>query len=236
MQFLKRLLLLFVISLVSCNNSAGNFYTKTNPFIPLDNAEILNDSIPWGAFNNTYDLAIGFPFTIFDKTFDSLHLETTGRIVFDDEHQYFADAFSEISMQDAGFNSHVSMSPIRYKNQISKDDNILIIEFENASFASDTLSRITFQIKLHEKSGDFELHMGPNTISDFSKAFQNGPHSGVSKVISYGPTVYEKRVLAYGNAKKPEIITEPKQENDPQLLTIENMPAEGSIYRFSTKN
>lgn len=236
MLLLKKLLLVLVISLVSCKQSSESFHSKTSPFLPLDKAEILNDSIPWGAFNITYDIAIGFPFTFFDKTFDSLHLETTGRIVFDVEHQYFADAFSEISMQDAGFNNDISMSPIRYKNQISENNNVLIIEFENASFASDTLSRVTFQIKLHEKNGVFELHMGPNTISNFSKAFQNGPHSGVSKVISYGPTVYEKRVIAYGNAKNPRVISNPKQENDPKMLTIEHMPVEGSIYSFSTKN
>ncbi len=230
----KFAVLVILVNLIACKQATENFTKSLETYTPLKGGILLNDSIPWGKFNNTYEIPIGFSYLFLGKSFDSLHLETTGRIVFDKNHHYFADAFTEISMQDAGFNNNVSLSPIRYKNEIVNGNSMLVIEFENASFENDSLSRITFQLKLHEDNGDFELHMGPNNISNFSKAFKNGPYSGVSKVNGFGPTVYEKRTLAYGNAEKPEIINDTNQINDPKPIIIQTVPDVGTVYTYKT--
>ena len=224
------LLSLFLLSLAKSYSQSYSFSQSQEPYIPLvDGTSINKDSI-WNGFQ-AHPIPIGFSFSYMDSSFTSVSLEATGRLIFDDNHYYYADMFVVLGMQDKG-SSH-SLSPLSY--QVSGDigDQILKIEINNATYKKDLSSTINYQIRLYESNGTLELHMGPNNISNPEAAFIKGPFSGVFNVTSFSPITFAYGYALLGETSSPTDTSFVGSEIDDAGFTLDSAPLDGVVYSFS---
>ena len=204
-------------------------------YIEITDGFSVNESKVWGGFNTRFQVPIGFTYEFLGKSFNSVTIETSGRLVFDEDHFYFADAFSEISLQDIGMKNGKSVSPITFKNEMTSNGKELIIQFKNAGFYQDSLSNVDFQIRLYEKTNEFELLMGPSEINNPIKAFVNGPYCGIYKISQFYPTIINHRVAIHGDINSPSIDFDYGNDLDLFKYKLLMPPSEGTFYRFKTK-
>ena len=234
-QLLLSIIILFLTS-ATCSAQDSLCKIESRPYMEINDGISVNDSISWGRFNHRFYIPIGFTFKFLGEKFDSVGIETSGRLVFDDNHHFFADAFSEISLQDLGFryNKKRSLSPISFKHEYIDSSKALIIQFKNAGFSKDSLSVVNFQIRLYEENNEFEIHMGPSKINEYSKSFINGPYSSIYKVSEFKPITFEYRLAIYGDPKKPIIVSDSGKGLNPFAYKLTVVPKEGTVYRFNT--
>ncbi len=140
---------------------------------------------------------IGFSFTFMGNTYDSVKVEATGRIIFDNSHYYFFDGFAVYGLRDKGTSS--SQSPITAHLTGSPGNRILKIQYKNATYTGDQTATVNFQVWLHESDNALELHMGPTTINNMSGAIGSGGGSGVFNITSYSPLTYGYGLVGYGD-------------------------------------
>lgn len=243
------LITLLTIALISCKPDEGDdhpiqmpdiqeddsvFHQENKVYTEFDDGISLNKKAVWGNFNTRFYVPIGFSFRYMESQFDSVGIETSGRLVFDDNHFYFADALSEISMQDRGIGSGASESPIDYKLENTSNGKVLVIQFRNAGFAQDANSFVNFQIRLYEKTGEIELHLGPHVVNDWSKTFTNGPYCGVYKVSNFNPLTYDYRLALDGHPDRLSVTIDSGIGLNPFQYKLLALPKEGTRYRFRT--
>ncbi len=226
--------IVLVFSLSICAAQDSLYVIDSKPYLEIENGISVNEAIPWGQFSHDFRIPIGFTFEFLGKKFDSVSIESSGRLIFDNDHYFFADAFTEISLQDIGYEKGQSLSPISYKNEDIGSGKVLIIQFKNAGFENDNLSVINFQIRLYENN-EFELHMGPSKINNYSTTFINGPYCVIQKIAEFdNPNMIGYQLAVYGNSENPNIASNSGNNLDPFAYKLSTMPPLGTIYRLKT--
>ena len=224
---------LLLMSTVSSSSQPYSFAQSKGQYLSLENATNITNGKAWSGFE-AFTIPIGFPFLFMDSVFTKLSVESTGRLIFDENHYYYADMFVVAGMQDKGTSS--SLSALSYQLSGTSGDQILKIEFKNATYKKDLGSTISYQLWLYEKAGTIELHMGPNHISNPQAAFFRGPYAGVFKVISFSPTDFDYGKAIIGNPLSPADTTFVGTGINDMILTLDNVPPTNTIYRFTPQS
>lgn len=224
------LLIVFLISMTQSYSQSYSFSQFQEQYIPLEEGTSINKDSIWSAFQ-AYAIPIGFPFSYMGNSYTCVSLEATGRLIFDDDHYYYADMFVVLGMQDKGVLT--SLSPLSYLLSGDKGDQILKIEINNATYKSDLSSTINYQIWLHERNGSIELHMGPNNINNPKDAFSRGPFSGVFNVTSFSPISFTYGYALLGDSSSPSDTSFVGSKIDDKGFTLDSAPSEHTVYRFS---
>ncbi len=230
---MKHLVILFSLFIAASSlKSQPYYFSKANQsFEFLEDSISINNGALWSGFK-TFTIPIGFAFKFMDKSFSTVKLEATGRLIFDANHYYYADLFVVSGLQDKGIAS--SLSPLSYKLSGTTGNRILKIEIKNATFSKDLSSTINYQIWLYENNSKLELHMGPNTIVNTANAFTSGPYCGLFHVSTYSPLTYNYGLAIYGNPTTPFDSTCIGTGINTFGLKLNNTLADGSVYQFST--
>lgn len=174
-------------------------FSKTvAPFEYLSNAvPVTYDWSPWHS-DDVFQVPVGFSFRFFEKQYDTLGL-TCGATLFFGSHQLpgnygfagFSNALTDLFWITPGAGE--SRSPVASQVSGIPGERILKIEWLHAGFQSGSPADfIDFQIWLYEKSGNIEVHFGPQHITSsevFDGADCTGPVIGLLNNIS-GDEVY----------------------------------------------
>lgn len=174
---------------------------------------------------------IGFNFTFMGNTYDSVKVEATGRIIFDNSHYHFFDGFAVYGLRDKGTSS--SQSPITAHLTGAPGNQILKIQFKNATYTGDQTATVNFQLWLHEADNALELHMGPTTINNMAGAIGSGAGSGVFNVTSYTPLTYGYGLVAYGSPTALNDSTISGTGISTSALSVYPAPSNGDKYRYA---
>ncbi len=211
-----------------------NFTKTSGTYSELTNAINLNGSTIWSGFLTYPNIPLGFSFPFMDSSFSSIDYEVTGRVIFDNNHYYFADLFTCQGLKDKGTASTVS--PISYQTIGNSPNKIFKLQIKNASLASSSMANINFQIWIHE-NGDIALHMGPNSGVGQAGAFSSGgPYSGVFQVTSWSPLRYKYGTVIYQNPSNPKDSIFNNSPINVSAYELDYAPIDGTIYTFSEKN
>lgn len=221
---------LILIGISKSYSQAYTFSQSKAVYMNLQNEISINSENTWSGFK-AFSIPIGFSFNFMDSIFTSLSVEATGRLIFDANHYYYADMFVVAGMQDKGTVS--SLSPLSYQLTGLRGNQILKIEINNATYKKDLNSTINYQIWLYESNGTIELHMGPNNIVNPEIAFSRGPFSGVFNVTSFSPTTFNYGYALTGIPMSPSDTTFVGTGTNDFGLTLDGVPADSMICRFS---
>ena len=229
---MKNILILFffLIALSQSYAQSYSFSQSKGLYTHLENGTSINAEKVWSGFQS-FSIPIGFSFDYIDSTFTSVSLEATGRLIFDENHYYYADMFVVAGMQDKGTEN--SLSPLSYELSGTIGDQVLKIEINNATYKKDLSSTINYQIWLYENNGTIELHMGPNSIEHPETTLDRGPFSGVFNMISFSPTTYAYGYALLGSSESPSDTTFVGTGTNSFGLTLDGVPVDSSIYRFT---
>lgn len=222
----------YLLSISHSYSQAYSFSQSKELYTFLEDATSINAGNVWSGFQ-AFEIPIGFPFTFMDSTFTSVSIEATGRLIFDENHYYYADMFVVAGMQDKGLEN--TLSPLSYQLFGSIGNQILKIEIKNATYKKDLASTINYQIWLHESNGTIELHMGPSTIANSENAFSLGPFSGVFKVTSFSPTTFGYGYAILGSSMSPADTTFVGTGINDFGFRLDNVPLETTVYKFLTE-
>ncbi len=229
---MKKILFLCLV-LMSLSKSYSQVYSYSQSqelYTELADGESINTGNAWNGFQ-AFTIPIGFSFTYMDSVFTSVSLEATGRLIFDVNHYYYADMFVVAGMQDKGAVN--SLSPLSYQLSGVIGEEILKIEIKNATYKKDLSSTINYQIWLYESNGAIELHMGSSSINNPEDAFSLGPFSGVFNVTSFSPTTFAYGYALVGTPLSPSDTTFVGTGTNDFGLTLDNVPTDSTVYRFS---
>jgi hypothetical protein len=155
---IRYLLSLFI--LLGPSLSAQNFNytvsTTTETWQELNSQTILNANN--SAWNFSYKIPVGFPFTFLGRNFDSLTIETNGYLVFDEDRNYALTTFLGFSDCEDSSGTHAVLG---YELSGTTGNRILKIQFKNTGVSRRATKFFSWQIWLKE-SGVIEVHIGPN--------------------------------------------------------------------------
>jgi hypothetical protein len=161
---IRYLLSLFI--LLGPSLSAQNFNytvsTTTETWQELNSQTILNANNR--AWNFSYKIPVGFPFTFLGRSFDSLTIERNGYVVFDEDRNYAFTACSNLSDYANNNGAHAVLG---YELSGANNNHILKIQFKNLAIGSGDSRKTSYQIWLKE-NGSIEFHAGP---TDFRPHF-----------------------------------------------------------------
>lgn len=230
--FLKVSLAIF-LSLVSVRVCAQPYYFQksTAPYSPLTNPISVNNGSVWSGFQ-TFPVPIGFDFDFMNSAFNSLDFESTGRLIFDSDHFYFADLFTTLGLQDKG--GTTSLSPIDYQLEGTTPNRVFKLQVSNATLSGDPASTVNFQVWLYESMSRIELHTGPVTITNPGIALSQGLLSGVFHISGWTPLTYNYGLLIYGNALNPMDSTFSGSMTNTSPLILNNAPTESTVHIYTT--
>jgi hypothetical protein len=214
-----------VLLLLISGRSYGQIYTfsqSQSPYQELTNYTSLDLDYVYGSFD---EAPLGFDFKVFGKPCSSLHVFK--------EFVSFPCSFSSQSVVYPFFILNAELfdlnsqfpgtSQVNYTTMGVPGEHIFVLEFKSAGIQDSTglLGFISFQLRVYEKNGDIEVHYGPSYIKE---NFQTNQIIGLYKNIStdgigvFGPT-HNLRAIRHVSLYTPE--------------TIEGIPANGQVYRFS---
>ncbi len=196
-------------------NQISPFYIvdKSNP--TLFNGIKMYKSIP-----------IGFQFEMDGIFFDSLEVAENGFVRFKtgQVNQSYISAF-ECPLQDRPSGTGSDPSPIVYNTFGTPGDRIFKLYFVNAGFEFDAEDNdyIEFQLWLYESCGDFEIHVGYQSIepSEYDIFYNQDP----APVMGFGNYVTQNHYTLDGGHSLPSIST--------TFSTLASVPPTYSLYRFS---
>lgn len=198
------------------------FSLETESFSFLENSTSINNGNIW-SFGDMFTIPIGFPFKFMGATFTNVTFEGTGRLIFDENHLFFADMIVSLSLMDKG--NGTSLSPLSYELTGNEGDQILKIEINNATYGGD--STVNFQIWLYEGSNTMELHMG-----EYSSSFENDVFSGIHSLSTFNPITYIYSLSLHGNPLEPTELIFSGVGDDPSTDLLDDVPPSETVYRF----
>jgi hypothetical protein len=209
-----------LLLLISCR-SYGQIYTFSQsqlPYKELTDYKSLDLDYVYGSFD---EAPLGFDFKVFGKTCSSV------------------DVFKEFVSFPFSFGSYSAVYPffilnaelidlnpqfpgssqVRYTTMGVPGEHIFVLEFKTAGIQNDDtlLGFINFQLWLHEKKGDIEVHYGPSaTGENFTPLSNIGLYKNLltDGIGLSGPT-HKLRVT------------------DEASSPVEGIPTAGTVYRFS---
>ncbi|WP_196894482.1 T9SS type A sorting domain-containing protein [Aureivirga marina] len=204
-----------------------------NP-ISVNNGEI------WD--NLEYEIPIGFPITINDEEYTSVHLTNygSGGQVFlknQGNNDEVIIGISLFDLVDRGSNN-VSESPISYVLNGAVGNRIFKMQWKNAGFQLPDLadSYINFQLWIHENSGNIQLYYGDVNVSYPELLYNNFnvPITGDAIMLGTVNLVNEtiNVINVYGDIDNPDVhnITQ-----NPDILSFESLIPNNTLVTF-TKN
>lgn len=224
-------LVLLLCTGISTNAQEYEVSLAQAPYQLLGSYDILNQS-PWPRWHSYSNVPIGFAFHFFDKKFESVQLEVSSRLVFDEGHFYFYDPLAMVHVQDAGTGSTQAKSLIAYHTSGVVGEQIFTIEYRDVRLAKDTSLFVNFQIRLYEKDHSLELHMGPHSTIDPGSDLQLGPYSGVYQLNSISPIDFKEALNLIGGPGNPESKYFSGQDAPYLSYTLNTLPAEGQVIKY----
>ncbi len=237
---------LFLFSLTS-NAQIFPYYFSVEEnasYTPLSDSVSLNNGQLWD--DPEFLIPLGFTFSFYDFESDTLYTTGPQTLIFLDPNEdtqpllvpYGSDIIDRGYISDT---STVSESEVSYKIEGTPGNQIAKIEWKNVSFYNEmdefgtTNNFLSYQLWLYEENGDVEVHFGPNNIKN-DQLVHDGLGVWVGMVNSFDFVNEEFEELWYlaGDPQAPEIDTLFSIDDFDMFMGINNDPADGTIYRFST--
>lgn len=140
-------------------------------------------------------------------------------------------------LADAGNNTGEPFSTIRYKTEGNAGNQVCKIEWKDCAFYNEVFedefpsNLVSFQLWLYEGSNDFEIHYGPNTITEFEFVHDGWLSCGVVQDINPFGGDFGMAHVATGSSEAAT-ITSTNDENELLNTGLTNNPVEGTVYLF----
>lgn len=204
-----------------------SFSHSTGTYTYLNEPNSLNTGAVWD--DPEYHLYIGFSFTFFDQTWDTVYV--VDYLAFEPNYYYWIDAVYS-DWIDRGYDS-VSQSNIGWVLEGAAPNRILKIEWRNAGFyceydqLTSTPDSISVQAWLYETSNKIEIHVGPGSADQYPMLYcaESGPQCGVWHDDG---TVHESLYLD-GDPTAPVAVAD-----DAAYATyLDTLAPSGMIYTFT---
>lgn len=247
--------LLFALFCLSAFNLIGQSYTFsiTNAtYNSLNDSTSLNGTATWD--DPLFAIPVGFDFEYFGEVLNTLYLSDIGLggLLTDTPNDFGVISILQLygaDIIDRGFNFNVGESPtgslssISYKLEGSVGNRILKIEWNNVGFFEDVSingssnsNATNFQLWVFEIDNSFEIHFGPNSITDLNLAFEGASGTNITLVEELDTDNETLGVNgAYVLLGSP---VNPTFSNVNTLIEIENSALNGvipngTVYRFT---
>lgn len=231
---------------------------KTEAYTYLDNPTLLSDTLE-GWDDPDIIIPLGFEFEFFGETLDTFYLisdfigpHLSPYFELDEVPQKSFYPFfiaNGLDLADRGLNSNTTISPISYQLTGDPGSRIGKLEYRNAGFLENidyggAVDSTNMQIWLYEGSNDIEIHFGPSSVTD--PAIFDTDEFGALWIGFFG---YQNEIESdtidllslQGSAENPTIAvtTDIDLENGEDILTkelfLQGYPADGQVYRFTSK-
>ncbi len=252
MKFKKILFALFCLSTYNSIGQSYTFSTTSAAYTNLTGNTSLNGTATWD--DPIFVIPIGFDFEYFGEALNTLYLSDigVGGLLTDTPNDFGVVSILQVygaDIIDRGFDFNVGESPtgslssISYKLEGSIGNRIVKIEWNNVGFFEDVFLNGTsnsnatnFQLWLFEVDNSFEIHFGPNSITDSNLAFDGNP--GTSIILTEAVDLDNGTLGANGayvllgsplNPTFSNVTTFAQLENSNLNGVIPN----GSVYRFT---
>lgn len=161
--------------------------------VPFDTTASGETFLPksWSGFNGVKK-SLPFSFPFLDSTFNSVRYECTGRLIFDDNHHYYVDLFTMVSLEDAIISRHGN-STSKFTIDTLSEVKSVTFQVLNARLSANTKKSIDFQIQLFEDGSiSYQAHF--KEAFDIRYDLYYGPFTGVYRVKTFQPlTFFEGR-------------------------------------------
>lgn len=215
---------------------AQSSYTPTvhdEEYAPLAEGTQVNNE-PWPEWYTYSSLPIGFEFPLFNQKFTTLNLEVSSRLVFDASHHYFFDPLAMVTLKDVGDDGNTTIS--HHLSGVA-GHRVFTMELKDVRLKSDTSLFVNFQTRLYESSGVLEFHMGPHNIPSGGTHLTLGPYSGIYHVKSVDqPIDFQEGINLIGDPQNPDVKEFSGTELPYLTYTLNALPKEGTVYRYSPNN
>ena len=226
---------------------------STDTYTPLTGATDITGGLTWD--DPTHFFPLGFTFSLFGTTMDSIPLDGLGAEFFVINTTTFSSAHNLIAthvdlidrgvVAAGGIGLSGSQSPIVYKTEGTAPNRIFKMEWQNAGFFNEwdalntTNDFINLQLWIYEGSNNIDFRFGPaNTGNGSSYGIYdglNGHFIGAIGEINLSTFIAEDGLYGLeGSASNPSLkfIDQYSFTNLPPTLT-DTIP-NGKVYRFST--
>lgn len=252
MKLKKLLFALFCLSAYILVGQSYNFSTTNTTYTSLTDSTSLNGTATWD--DPSFVIPVGFDFEYFGEVLNTLYISDIGLggLLADTPNDFGVISILQLygaDIIDRGFNFNLGESPtgslssISYKLEGSAGNRILKIEWNNVGFFEDVFingssnsNATNFQLWVFEINNSFEIHFGPNSITDLNLAFEGASGTNITLVEELDTDNETLGVNgAYVLLGSP---VDPTFSNVNTLTEIENSALNGvipngTVYRFT---
>lgn len=224
--------------LASAQEFPGTFTTFNEPYVELEGGTSATGTDLWD--DPEINIPIGFDFTLFGETFNSLEFAGTGG--------QFVTSFNATVQVLLPYGSDIInasaselVSPITYITDGEPGARIFKIQWSNVGFyneesANQSYNNITnFQMWLHEGTNIVEYRYGPNTIKESSLVHDFGrPLIAIVRNASLFDISWESLWTLAGDPTDPTLVSHASGDfnfSQNELLNFE--PPTGTVYQFN---
>jgi hypothetical protein len=202
------------------------FSHLTSPYLPLVEPNSLNAGNVWD--DPEYHLAIGFPFTFFDQTWDSVYV--VDYLAFEPNLFYWIDPIYT-DWIDRGYDS-TTQSNIGWALEGTAPNRVLKIEWRNAGYYCEydsyaaTPDSASAQAWLFETSNRIEIHIGACSTDSYPTPYCGNPGPQVGVWQDDG-VIHESLYLT-GDPSNPDTVI----NNAAYDSFLDTTAASGNVYVF----
>lgn len=229
---MHRLLFIIAFTLAAYGSTRAQDFSYT----------VSTDSVAWNelnaqtilnsgnsAWNFSYRVPIGFPFSYCGRTFDSLTIETNGYVVFDGDRNYALTAFSSIGDHIDTNGTHAVLG---YELTGTTGNRILKLQYKNCGSIETGWRTLSWQIWVRE-NGNIEFHIGPGSLRYDNMQVDTLQRYRVG-LINMNMDTDDCGLLLEGDPSAPQ--SHPLTSTDPEPVYLEAIPACGYRYTFTPSN
>jgi hypothetical protein len=247
--------LLFIFCCILTFNGFGQSYnltTTSGTYTDLVGSTSLNGTATWD--DPEYLIPIGFNFQYFGQTLSTIYINDIGLGGFlsdspsDSGIAAILQAYGA-DIMDRGYDFENdetptgSLSTISYLLEGDNGTRILKIEWKNVGFFSDisingaaNSNATNFQLWLFENNNSFEIHFGPNTITDLNLAFEGDSGTSVILIEAFdydNETIGENGALFLEGDPTSPTLTTVTQFLEDNFITLNGVIPNGTVYSFT---
>jgi hypothetical protein len=243
MKTKQLLLLMSVISTLTCYSQAYTFSTSSGTYADLVGGTSLNNNTVWD--DPLYTVPFGFNFQYFNSNMSQIILDGNWGLG-GDLTSGSSGGVGELlipygaDLIDFGYDSGTSASNLSYLLTGNPGSQILKIEWNNVGFYEDDADDgqctdyVNFQLWFYEGSNNIEIHFGPNSITQVALNFAGvtGPHIGLFPQYDYTTDDFVASTPGFvltGNPASPTMIEEDSVYNN----YLDGITPNGTIYKFT---
>jgi hypothetical protein len=224
----------FILTLLLVAVSAGTLHAQkeyavkvmTQPYKDLEPANVIGRG---ASMAEAYSMHPAFAFAPYDSAFNfataNIIVARNGFLTIDNSRiAWIVDAFlgtylpidtsSTMSVQLIGTTPGNRTMKFQWKNMAPADN-------DEGDF-------VNFQLWLFEADNSMEVHVGPRHLTSFASWNDSGPPVGMF-LSTYSLGTFYHQIYLTGDASHPV----GSLEYDDVLRHLDNMPAEGTVYRFA---